>query len=383
MQTTAHKSLCLVHTADFHLGRAFQELGGHGKLLRDRIRKALEKTVETAMEQRAAALLVAGDLFDSPYPCREAMSCLSSALHRLGSAGIKTIMLPGTHDPPRSSVYNHPLFHETEGVHLITPSAPALTFADLDLAVCGWFPAEDGSRQWTGPGNGWHDNMSFRVAMAHGSVLSGLEDKVDDSIPSEVLGDTSINYLALGHHHSISEVKQARTVAWYSGSPEVLALDQKGAGNVLCVTMTQGPEGVRVETGPARVGSLRVESMQMDAGEILAGRDIKAEIEAKADPHLLLDVEVSGNIPARAEFPRLEQVEQDLAPVFFRLRIKDSTRLMTDLSASIDAPESSVLAEFARRMEQRIAEADDKERSEWEDALKLGLHFLCGEDRQT
>ncbi|MFO8056034.1 MAG: DNA repair exonuclease [bacterium] len=381
MQDSTYKSITLVHTADFHLGRAFREMGGHGRLLRDRIRKALERTVETALERRAAALLVAGDLFDSPYPCREAMSCLASAADRLESAGVKIVVLPGTHDPPRSRVFNNSLFCEDRNLHLLTPSVPSVTFPRLDLAVCGWFPAEDCSRQWIGPPDGWQQGMSFCVGMAHGSVLTGLEAKVEDPIPPEVLNDSSIHYLALGHHHSRREIKEARAAACYSGSPEVLALDQKGAGQVLCVSMTRNAEGVQVMTDPVQVGSLRVETMQADAGEILAGRDLNSELQSKADPDLMLDLEVSGNLDPQADFPDLEQMEQDMASSFFRLRINDRTRLMAGPSESIDAPEASVLSEFARRMEQRIKEASDEERPEWEAALNLGFHFLCGEDR--
>ncbi len=382
MQNNVNTTLKLVHTADLHLGRAFREMGERGSLLRERIKKALEKTVEIAIDRRAAALLVAGDLFESPYPCGKAMRDLVYAVERLCAADIKTVVLPGTHDPPGSRVYNHPLFHETGGVRLLTPAAPSAVFADLGLAVAGWFPPLEGAGKWTGPEEGWHENMDFRAAMAHGSVLSGLESKVDDAVPAEILEDASIHYLALGHHHGCREIKEARATAFYSGSPEVLAVDQVDAGVVVCVTMSRNSDGVSVEAEPVRAGSLRVEYIEVDAGEILAGRDLRTELLEKADPDLIADVEVGGRLPAGASFPDLEDMEQELSSSFFRLRIKDSTRVITGPEERHDAPEASVLYEFMTRMKGRIENSKDPERGEWEDALKLGLHFLSGADRE-
>jgi len=376
--TTLH----LVHTADLHLGRAFREMGERGSLLRDRIKKALENTVEIAVDRRASALLVAGDLFESPYPCGKAMDDLVAAVKKLSAADIKTIVLPGTHDPHGSRVYNHPLFHETHGVSLLTPAGPSVVFVDLGLAVAGWFPPLEGAGKWTGPEEGWHENMDFRVAMAHGSVLSGLDGKVDDAVPAEILEDTSINYLALGHHHGCREIKEARATSFYSGSPEVLAVDQAGAGHVVCVTMSRNNDGVSVEAEPVRAGSLRIETMEVDAGEILAGRDLRAELLEKADPDLIADVVVGGRLPVGASFPDLEDMEQELSSSFFRLRVKDLTRVITDAGEMGDAPEASVLYEFTTRMKERIENSKDPERGEWEDALKLGLHFLSGADRE-
>jgi hypothetical protein len=41
-------------------------------------------------------------------------------------------------------------------------------------------------------------------------------------------------------------------------------------------------------------------------------------------------------------------------------------------------PPASVLSEFVRRMRDRIKDANSPEREEWEEALRLGIHFLTG-----
>jgi DNA repair exonuclease SbcCD nuclease subunit len=372
--------ITLIHTADLHLGRSFQDLGRRGSRLRQRLLEALARTVALALDRSADLVLIAGDLFDSPAPAAGALAALEAGLARLAAAGVRTVVMPGTHDPPGSRVFGAPAFTRPERVTVLTPEAPLCVFPELDLAVGAWFPARERSNEWIGPAPGWRGTHGFGVLMAHGSALPGLaEEGPEDRLPPAVLTDPEAHYLALGHHHGAGLVA-ARMPAYYAGAPEMLAFNQKDAGHVLHVTLTRRGGEVKTEVERVRIGTLRYQRLEADAAELLTGRDLGRELAALADPDLYLDLTVAGIVPLDAQLPDLDALERDHAERFFKLRIQDRVSRGRDLSAA--APEASVLAEFIRRARERIDAAAGPEAEEWEEALRLGLHFLSGEDRE-
>ena len=373
-----------IHTADLHLGKSFQELGNHGSKLRHHIIAALNRGVEVARDRAVDLFLIAGDLFDSTAPSREALSVLEAAFARLSESGIRAVVIPGTHDPAGSRAFSSPiLYSRPRQVFVITPEEPVRIFEDLDLAVGAWFPLRGRAREWTGPPRGWGRDRTFRVAMAHGSALPAMGDEgPEDLLPEFLLHDPEIHYLALGHHHGARPVDEAVMPAYYSGSPEMLAMDQKEAGYVLHVVLDAGGKQIRAAVDKVRVGSLRYLKLRLDAAEVAAGRDLNREIERAADPDLFFEVALEGTAALDAMVPDPAELERRYAPAFFRLKIIDRTTRGPELSAVANIPEASVLAEFIRRLQERISEASGPEREEWEEALRLGVQYLVGSDRE-
>jgi len=379
--TLMKKSVSLIHVSDLHLGRSFRRLGKKGALMRDSIRNALRRSVDLAVDRKADLFLIAGDVFDSPEPPGEAGKALSEALSRLCSAGIKTVLLPGTHDPARSRAFSLPLFADREDVTLLTPEAPAAVFDHLDAAVCAWFPSPERSQEWLGPPGGWDRGRTFKLGMAHGSAMDRFEpgEGPEDLIPEDIL-NSGVDYLALGHHHGMRKVERACMPAWYSGAPETLAADQKDAGHALHVLLEKDAETtVRVE--PVKVGALSTKKITVHASELLAGRDIEGELESMADPRLFLDLVAEGAASMDAALPDWGELLERFGNSFFKLRIIDRTSRLASIEAMENVPENSVMAEFVRRMRDRMASAEGEERGELEEALRLGIHYLRGSDR--
>ncbi|HUT54461.1 MAG TPA: DNA repair exonuclease [bacterium] len=374
------KKLSLIHTADLHLGKSFQELGTRGVQLRRRIISAFRRTVDLALDRRADLFLIAGDLFDSNTPSREAQSVLEAEFARLAGAGIRVAVMPGTHDPPGSRPFASPVFSSRpRHVFVLTPEAPSLVLDDLDLAIGAYFPCRDRAGEWTGPDESLGRGRTFCVAMAHGSAMSGLsEGGPEDRIPDSILRAAGVHYLALGHHHGARVVADAAMPAYYSGSPEMLAIDQKEAGHALHVILEERGGRVEVTVDKARVGTLRYQRLKVGMDEARAGRDLAQELTRLADPELFLDLILEGAAALDAELPDLAGLESTYADAFFKLRLIDRTTRTRELNSLAEVPPASVLAEFMRRMQERIKEAKSPEREEWEEALRLGIHFLSG-----
>ena len=67
-------SLKLFHTADIHLGSKFNYLGEKASEQRKQLEKSFEGIVENAIKEDSKVFLIAGDLFDSPFPAIETVN---------------------------------------------------------------------------------------------------------------------------------------------------------------------------------------------------------------------------------------------------------------------------------------------------------------------
>ncbi|MDR1935758.1 MAG: metallophosphoesterase, partial [Candidatus Accumulibacter sp.] len=86
-----------IHTADWQIGKPFAGIENDDKrgLVRAERVEAIRRIGELARERRAEAVLVAGDLFDSPRADKATVSALCSAV---GSMRLPVFAIPGNHD---------------------------------------------------------------------------------------------------------------------------------------------------------------------------------------------------------------------------------------------------------------------------------------------
>lgn len=246
----------LLHTADWQLGKPFASIDDEDKqaLVRRARIDAIAATGRIARAEKVAAVLVAGDLFDSPSA---KASVVSSALEAIGKFPCPVYAIPGNHDHGGPGSIWTQAFFEREREKL----AP-------NLVVCGesapqrdrlfmLYPCPLGRRAETGDTTAWlREPAAFtgadaslpRVVLAHGSVQdfsSGTGDPEEDSgatnrIGLERLPMEEIDYVALGDWHG---TKAVGPKAWYSGTPEYDRFP-KGeaytAGQVLVVELERG-----------------------------------------------------------------------------------------------------------------------------------------------
>lgn len=90
------KTLCFLHTADWHLGK---KLDRFSRLEEQKV--VLQNLAKLADEQEVHAVLVAGDVFDSRNPSPEAKRLLTEELLWLSDGGKRpVILIAGNHDSP-------------------------------------------------------------------------------------------------------------------------------------------------------------------------------------------------------------------------------------------------------------------------------------------
>ncbi|MFD7183231.1 exonuclease SbcCD subunit D [Streptomyces sp. NPDC059904] len=230
----------LLHTSDWHLGRAFHRVNMLGAQA-----EFIGHLVATVRERGVDAVVVSGDVYDRAVPPLAAVELFDDALHCLADQGIPTVMISGNHDSARRLGVGAGLIGRA-GIHLRTdPGACAtpvlIPDATGDVAFYGLPYLEPAlvkdEFRVSKPG---HEAVlaaamdrvradlaerpagTRSVVLAHAFVTGGeASDSERDitvggvaAVPSGVFD--GVDYVALGHLHG-SQVISERVR--YSGSP--------------------------------------------------------------------------------------------------------------------------------------------------------------------
>ena len=397
--------LRLLHTADVHLGARHTDLGERAAVLRERQFAAFGTSVDLAIAEKVDIFLIAGDLFDSNTQPRRSVERVGAELGRLARAGIRTVIIPGTHDVyDGASIYRS---YDLAGmaraasdwVVVLTPYLPEIVFPPLDAIVYG--RVFDTKRSPRSPLAGLDaksdTRATWKIGMVHGSLaIPGRTDTDHVVVTEEEIAKTGLDYLALGHWHSAIEGRAGNVSYAYSGAPEPVAVDQDGAGQVLIITLDDqsGRHVVKIE--PKRVGQTRSEKLDLDVSAIHSQPELIDVLGRHADSNLVFDVRLTGLFPDELDLD-LDEVERALAASFLRFRLRNLS-----IPASPEGtppPPETVLGAFTRHIEDQIAELEkasgappgatlsgsatadvdtNEELADLREVLRLGRHLLEG-----
>ena len=387
--------LRLLHTADVHLGARHADLGDAAAAQRERQFAAFRATVDLALAEKVDLFLVAGDLFDSNTQPRRSVDRVAAELARLAQARVRTVIIPGTHDVyDRSSVYRAYDLAALAGtrpaeelVTVLTPDRPWIHFAAIDAVVLGPVfatkraprsPLKDLAAVETPP-------ATWKIGLVHAAIaIPGRTDNDEVVITTDEIAASGLDYLALGHWHSVQTAKAGAVTYAYSGAPEPVAVDQDRAGKVLLATLDQRGGRKYVTVEERTVGRTVFERREIDAAVIESQPALVARLRASADPDLVLDVRLIGVRPDDLDVDPAE-VEDALRGAFLRIRVRDLSR--PALSQGALPPAETISGAFIRNVEGRIADleaaGDDpavREADELRDVLRLGRLLLAGQE---
>lgn len=260
----------LLHTADWHLGRAF-----HGESLTAAHAAVLDHVVEVAREARVDAVVLAGDLYDRAVPSADAVALAGETLSRLAEL-CDVVVLPGNHDSAPRLGFGARLL-ERARLHLRCDPARcgepvavgdglvyALPYLEPDL-VRGALGVEERSHAAVlgAAMEAVRADLAVRPAgtpvtvAAHAFVGGG---QVSDSERALALGGADAvtpatfagaGYVALGHLHRPQRVGDRGR---YAGAPVPLSFSEAGHTPSLClVEVAAGGALPEVELVPCPV----------------------------------------------------------------------------------------------------------------------------------
>jgi len=246
----------ILHTSDWQIGKPFASIDDeHNRtLVRQARLDAIDAIAQRAATESVDAVLVAGDLFDSPSVTQ---AIVSAACAKIGRIPCPVFAIPGNHDHGGpGSIWEQPFFRR-EKDKLAPNLHVCLNPTPVDAGAFILFPCPLLHRAETSDTTAWLRDADAldraasarpRIVLAHGSVQdfsSASTDSDDDSgatnhLSLDRLPWDAIDYAALGDWHG---TKQVHPKAWYSGTPEYDRF-AKGAdytaGQVLIVEVARG-----------------------------------------------------------------------------------------------------------------------------------------------
>jgi len=229
-------TLRLLHTSDWHLGRALHE----ESLLEDQA-WALERLLELVRDERPDVLVVAGDVYDRAVPPAEAVELLDEVLTRVAELSVPAVVIAGNHDSAERLSFGARLL-APRGLHLrggLQAAAEPIAIAGKGLVYAVPFVDPDVVRGLEeDPDIRGHAAAMERVVararadaarrslptvlVAHAFVQGAAQTPDSERpvvvgsagcVPAETIG--GFDYAALGHLHAAQEVSPG---ARYSGS---------------------------------------------------------------------------------------------------------------------------------------------------------------------
>jgi DNA repair exonuclease SbcCD nuclease subunit len=233
-----------VHAADIHLDSPLAGLSrkdeAFSELVRGATRRAFSNVVELAIEEGAAFVVIAGDLYDGTWKDQATGQFAIRELARLTRHGIRAVVLFGNHDA-ESRVSRH--FTPPEGVYLLgNKRCETVRFDDLGVALHGRSYKEAATTENIAATYCPPERGLFNVALLH-TALDGHEGHANYA-PCSVgeLQAAGHDYWALGHVHEPS-IRSEHPHIVFPGNTQ---------GRHVRETGPKGAMLVRVEDGSVR-----------------------------------------------------------------------------------------------------------------------------------
>ena len=349
-----------IHTADLHLGAKNEAKlsPDRAKLRRAELLSTFERIAELA-ECEGAAVLIAGDLFDTSHPTRRTVGAVIATMRR--HPAVRFFCLPGNHDGGEFPSADLP-----ENLFLFGKELTKYTVSDVDIYGI------------SNPDATFYDALCpdperKSILLLHGTAKEGGTHEAGSIVLSRLAG-RGIDYLALGHYHlhRITALDE-RGVCAYSGTPEGRGMDEAGECGVLLIDTADAPIRPRfIKTARRTVHRTSLPVTQDAAETERRLRDLLAGIPRED----IVRVELVGRIPPDTTRPNTERLTELFGKSFFYLEICDRTRI--DIRPEQYADSLTLKGEFVRRV--MAAGLNEAERDA---ILQAGLAALRGEEDEV
>jgi exonuclease SbcD len=362
----------IIHIADVHLDMAFRGLDpAAGDSRRKQLEEAFERALALAVQKRADALCIAGDLYESGRASPDRGAYLARVLGDL--APMRVFISPGNHDPnDRPSLYRQMALPPNVTVFATRRFAPVRLAEGITLWGAGHEFDLDREPMLNGfecSGPGTH------VLLFHGSDRERLPPAKECIAPftDAEVARTGAAHAMVGHFHSMMQGKHYA----YPGSPEPLSVAQDGRHTASLVTI----DGGLIDVSFVDLNATRYVTQDFDVSPF-GDRSALANAVAASLRSVVTD---PGAIFCRVRLVGNAQssLDLDVTDLQRELQTEFPGVVVEDAFAAIDPQEVAregytVRAEFVREMLRRIAEAGPDERERLQLALRYGLQAFAG-----
>jgi DNA repair exonuclease SbcCD nuclease subunit len=360
------KNVKLIHTADLHLGTTFKVLRDKSKWHRSDCQKVFSNIIDLCIKEKVNALLIAGDLFDSPEPPKSLVKFVIGEFERLDKNKINVFISSGNHDPyKKGSVW---LEHKFSSNVIIFDSNDLEPKRIGDLTVYGLAYTNDTKE----PLKNFkaEDEENFKVGLVHGSTTNiEWKEQPEDGyrgILKNHLDRSNLNYIALGHFHDSLEIN-SKTKCFYCGCPEGLSFKNKPDCCVLLVTYSDG----KVTVKPIKTNIREFETVEADCTTHESDVEVRKILNEHKGENKIFRLILKGN-PTLDFSLDVDLLLKEFEQKYFFLKIDDNIHIPENL-----VEDETTRGHFIRLMKSEIKkEKDPERRKRLESALRLGIGYL-------
>lgn len=365
----------ILHCADIHIGAAESSLGALAESRRAETLITFEKIINLAKEECVDILLIAGDLFNSNTAPKtftdRVFECFSSI------PDIKIVYAAGNHDPlnAESPFKKYPL---PDNLFVLDTKDCFVEFAELNTRVYGKSFKEvymRGVERFSLTA----DSDYINLMCIHGELRSDLGSDYN-SITSDFIKNSGMDYIALGHVHKRSDIgKIGDTYAAYCGCPEGQGFDELGEKGVYLGNISKGscdlqfvPTAKRMHLCESIDISGNTTSSEIAENIINCLKQKYPENFAENLYKIILTGHIDDGITVSAP-----EITSRLNEVLYFAKLRDKSEIKIDFDAL--SQETSLKGVFVKNMLNKIENADEGEKELLKAALNIGLKAFSGE----
>lgn len=230
-----------LHAADIHLDSPLKGLEVYQDAPVDQIRgaarRAFDNLVDVAIQEEAAFIILAGDLFDGDWKDYNTGLYFINRMGLLGEAGIQVFIVSGNHDA--ASQISRAL-HLPDNVRLFShKKAETIILDDLNVAIHGQsFPSrivnEDLTQYYPQGEYGL-----FNIGLLHTALMGRPGHEPYAPCTLDALRSKGYQYWALGHVHQREEISR-EPWAIFPGNIQGRHIRETGAKGCTMVTVDEG-----------------------------------------------------------------------------------------------------------------------------------------------
>lgn len=370
----------IVHAADLHLDSPLRGLthyeGAPVAEVRSATRTVLRSLVELCLEESAALLLIAGDLYDHDFRDYSTALFFTEQMARLRQSGTRVVWIRGNHDAA-NRITKH--LRTADHVFELSHGEPeSRLFEDLGVAVHGQGYATRDTQENLARRYPPALSDLFNIGLLH-TALDGREGHAPYA-PCTVsdLKATGYQYWALGHVHQREVVSEEPYIV-FPGNPQGRHIKETGPKGVTVLELESG----QLKSVQARVlDSVRWELCEVDVSDAFSLSEVLDKsaraldrLRDAADGRILATrVRLVGASAAHGELAAArENVEAELrahavthGDVFLE-RVRVAT--VGQLSAQAIADRRDALGDLFRAVE--LTQSDETARAAlWEGLLR-------------
>lgn len=376
----------LIHTADLHLGRHPKSAGYplHVQREIDSIpADGIDWITRFATEEKATAILFAGDTFDGTYDDGESAHLIKNNMRAYPN--LHFIFSPGNHDPVTASQPYADIIWPKNAHIFRSPEIHAYTIPGADLTIYG--------HAWPqGPTN--YDPFkkiriqpraahAKNILLAHATELGSQPPHWKQYAPFTLdhLDRSNLDYVALGHlHDCIAVAPDDPCPVYYSGNPWPLSATDTGHHGVLSVTFQKPRTLVRYHRNP----SVHFRSEVLALHHTDTWTTTLQRLQAYSHPpevKTILTLQIFGQIQDRLH-DQLQRIVDHSARHFLHLDVQIDT--LPDRELTNKRATSGTFLNFLKSIEKLLSEAPaGPHREALAEARTHALAYYAGQPKQN